>query len=64
MTLTQRTVFSLSIILLSTIYIIPWDKLGVDIPALSKPYTLGLDLQGGIELDYKVDMDIARSQSG
>jgi protein-export membrane protein SecD len=64
MNLTQRTIVTLSVLLLSTIYIIPWDTLGIDIPALSKPYTLGLDLQWGIELDYKVDMDAARSQSG
>jgi protein-export membrane protein SecD len=64
MTLTQRAVLAVSLIVASAIYIVPWDKMGIDIPALSKPYTLGLDLQGGIELDYKVDWDAVVVQSG
>lgn len=57
MTLTQRAFIAIFLIILSTLYIVPWDKMGIDIPLLSKPYTLGLDLQGGIELDYKVDFE-------
>lgn len=45
MTLTKRAILATTLIILSGLYIIPWDKMGMDIPALSKPYTLGLDLQ-------------------
>lgn len=38
--------------------------MGIYIPAISKPYTLGLDLQGGIELDYKIDFDSVTTTSG
>lgn len=64
MTLTQRAILAVSLIVASAIYIVPWDKMGIDIPALSKPYTLGLDLQGGIELDYKIDFDSVVTASG
>ena len=64
MNLTARTILASVLIVASTLYVIPWDKFGIDIPALSKPYTLGLDLQGGIELDYKVDLDSVPTTSG
>lgn len=57
MKLSYRVAMALTLIVLSGLYILPWDKMGFDIPLLSKPYTLGLDLQGGVELDYKVDFD-------
>lgn len=64
MNLTARTILASVLIVASTLYVIPWDKFGIDIPALSKPYTLGLDLQWGIELDYKVDFDNLSTASG
>lgn len=64
MTLTQRAFIAIFLIILSALYIVPWDKMGIDVPLLSKPYTLGLDLQGGIELDYKVDFDSVATSSG
>ncbi len=63
MKLSHRLLFVVLLVLICGIYIFPWSKIGIDIPALSKPYTLGLDLQGGVELDYKVDLDAVRSQS-
>ena len=45
MNFTQRAFLAIVLIVASAIYVTPWDKLGIQIPALSKPYTLGLDLQ-------------------
>lgn len=64
MSLSQRAVLAIFLIVVATLYVIPWDKMGIYIPAISKPYTLGLDLQGGIELDYKVDFDSVTTTSG
>jgi preprotein translocase subunit SecD len=64
MSLFQRAFLAISLIIVATLYIVPWDKMGIDIPLFSKPYTLGLDLQGGIELDYKVDFDSVATASG
>jgi protein-export membrane protein SecD len=37
-------------------YIFPWIHYGIEVPYVSDhPYKLGLDLQGGVELDYRVD---------
>ena len=64
MKLSHRFFFVIFLVVLSLVYIIPWDKFGIDIAFLAKPYTLGLDLQGGIELDYKVDFETLKSQTG
>ena len=63
MKLSYRVAMALTLIILSGLYILPWDKMGFTVPLLSKPYTLGLDLQGGIELDYKIDFS-AVTQTG
>ena len=39
------------------IYIFPWNSYWINIPFTWKDYKLGLDLQGWIELDYKIDLD-------
>ena len=42
----HRLLIAIGLIVLSTLYVFPWDKLGITPPAfLAKPYTLGLDLQ-------------------
>jgi protein-export membrane protein SecD len=64
MHLRNRVVFILLVLISAGLYIVPWHQYGVDIAWLNKPYTLGLDLQGGVELDYKVDLDAVRAQSG
>jgi len=64
MNLTQRALLAIFLIIAAAAYVIPWDKFGIHIPAISKPYTLGLDLQGGVELDYKVDFDSVTTTSG
>lgn len=43
-------------------YIFPWSSYGIDVPFSGKDYKLGLDLQGGIELDYKVDLSEAEKE--
>lgn len=49
--------------MLAGLYIVPWQKFGVNAEWLNKPYTLWLDLQGGVELDYQVDLDSLRNKS-
>lgn len=45
-------------------YVLPLDKYGIDLPKEFKwqDYKLGLDLQGWVELDYKVDLDEVRKE--
>lgn len=43
-------------------YVFPWGNYGIDIPFSGKDYKLGLDLQWGIELDYKVDLEEAKKE--
>lgn len=64
MNITHRVLVVLSLIIASGLYILPWNQYGIENAFLNKPYTLGLDLQGGVELDYKVDLELFRSQSG
>jgi protein-export membrane protein SecD len=45
-----------------TYYIVPWTALWINIPELGSDYKLGLDLQGGIELDYKIDLSQAEKE--
>lgn len=64
MKITQRVLLIVALIITSGLYIVPWNQYGIDNVFLNKPYTLGLDLQWGVELDYKVDLDTFRTQSG
>ncbi len=41
-------------------YVFPWSSYGITVPFTGKDYKLGLDLQWGIELDYKVDLEEAK----
>ena len=49
---------------LSVLYALPWQALGVELPFQDKAYKLGLDLHGGVELDYKVDFDARTQRAG
>jgi protein-export membrane protein SecD len=62
MKLSHRVLFVIFLVLLTGSYIFPWGKVGISIPFLEKPFTLGLDLQGWVELDYKVDLDAVVQQ--
>lgn len=62
----RHVVFRLFMIILASLYFIfyitPWKSLWIDMPfSGDKDYRLGLDLQGGIELDYKVDFTELRA---
>lgn len=55
-----------AIILLSVValgYILPLKEYGVNLPFDTGTYRLGLDLHGGVELDYKIDFDDLKSRS-
>lgn len=45
----------------SLFYTIPWTSFGITMPFTGSTYKLGLDLQGWVELDYKVDLDKVRA---
>lgn len=64
MNITHRVLIVVALIIVSGLYIVPWNQYGIDNDFLNKPYTLGLDLQWGVELDYKVDLDNVKAQSG
>ncbi len=44
------------------LFAVPWNYFGLVIPFSGPDYKLGLDLQGGIELDYKIDLVEARQE--
>ncbi len=60
----KKLVFSLFVLLtlgfLLFFYVFPWSSYNIKVPFSWKPYKLGLDLQGWVELDYKVDLDEAK----
>lgn len=56
MKLIPRVFLIVLITLISGLYIFPWDHYGIAVPTWVKPYKYGLDLHGGVELDYKVDL--------
>ncbi len=65
MSLNRRIFLALVLVLIAWIYVFPWEKVGISPPAfIAKPYTFGLDLQGWVELDYRVDLDAVKTQSG
>jgi preprotein translocase subunit SecD len=45
-------------------YTLPLDKYGIELPKSIQwqDYKLGLDLQGWVELDYKVDLDEVKKE--
>ena len=53
-----------AVTLISALYALPWQSLGFDLPFQDKAYKLGLDLHGGVELDYKVDFDARAQRAG
>jgi protein-export membrane protein SecD len=61
----RNFLLALGLIILSWLYVFPWDTVGIKLPEyIAKPFTLGLDLQGWVELDYRVDLDALGSTSG
>ncbi len=47
--------------LASGLYIFPWGDYGIAVPSWVSPYKYGLDLHGGVELDYKVDLSLLQA---
>ncbi len=45
-------------------YIFPWNSYNIEVPFSGKDYKLWLDLQGWIELDYKVDLEEVKLEEG
>ncbi len=42
-----------------TYYAFPWNSYEIEVPFAGQDYKLGLDLQGWVELDYKIDLSEA-----
>jgi len=60
MKLTLRIGLIILLTLASGLYLFPWDNYGMSTPSFIKPYKYGLDLHGGVELDYKVDLSLVK----
>lgn len=48
----------------SLAYAFPWKSYGIPMPFENGEYKLGLDLHGGVELDYKIDLEEAKKKGG
>ncbi|MDQ7023691.1 MAG: hypothetical protein Q9M97_09450 [Candidatus Gracilibacteria bacterium] len=65
----NKLVLRLGFIILAGIlllgYVLPLEKYGINLPEQfkSQDYKLGLDLQGGVELDYKVDLEEVKKEA-
>lgn len=68
MRLAPRLLLIFILALAAGLSIFPWESVGITLPgaiqAYVKPYKYGLDLHGGVELDYKVDLTAVKSQTG
>lgn len=62
----KSLIFKLFFTLLGGIFVLlfalPWGYFSVDVPFSGPEYKLGLDLQGWIELDYRVDLSEAEKE--
>lgn len=57
-----RLAIIVALTLFSAAYVLPWKTIGIDTPFPVTEYKLGLDLHGGVELDYKIDLDDAKKK--
>ena len=61
----RHLIFRLFLISLAWImlisYVFPWSSYNIEVPFSGSEYKLGLDLQWWIELDYKVDLEEAKT---
>lgn len=64
----DKLLFKLFLVILlwawSFYYVFPWTAYNIDAPFSWKDYKLGLDLQGWVELDYKVDLTEVSKEPG
>lgn len=62
----KNLIFRLFFIILSGLlifaYVFPWSSYDIEVPFTGSEYKLWLDLQGWIELDYKVDLTEAKQE--
>jgi preprotein translocase subunit SecD len=61
-TLITRLFFLVLAWLALTYYVFPWKEYNINVPFSWKEYKLGLDLQGWVELDYRVDLSEAKAE--
>ena len=58
--ITHKIFFIFILFIFTFNFAFPWSSFGMNIPFSGNDYKLGLDLQWGIELDYKVDLETVR----
>jgi protein-export membrane protein SecD len=72
MKLFHKIIFLVLLVFLAWMYLLPWSQIplqnewlntAIQNSFLAKRFTLWLDLQGGVELDYKVDLTAIKTQS-
>lgn len=61
MKLSLRLALIVLLTLASALYLFPWESYGITPPSWVEPYKYGLDLHGGVELDYKVDLSLVKT---
>lgn len=59
--LSLKTTFVVLLTIVTFVYSFPWYSFWINIPYIWKEYKLWLDLQGWVELDYKVDLTAVES---
>lgn len=66
MNITTKFIISMLLIVAAAVYVFPYQHFGINVndSFMNKPYVLGLDLQGGVELDYQVDLSHVHNNSG
>ncbi len=64
MKLSYRLLLIIVLAVISGLYVFPWNTYGITTPNWVRPYKLGLDLHGWLELDYKIDLSAVRAQTG
>ena len=59
-----RVAFIVVLALAAFVYVFPWSTYNITLPFPTHEYKLGLDLHGGVELDYKIDLEEAKKKGG
>ncbi|MDD2566217.1 MAG: protein translocase subunit SecD [Candidatus Gracilibacteria bacterium] len=57
-----KIVFILALFAITFYIVFPWTNFGINAPKIGPDYKLGLDLHGGVELDYKIDLEEAKKK--
>ncbi|MBW7954836.1 protein translocase subunit SecD [Candidatus Gracilibacteria bacterium] len=62
--LIYKLAFVIILFIATIYYAVPWNVYNINMPFSGNNYRLGLDLQGGVELDYKIDLSQVQNEEG